>query len=833
MGEKLNIPPPSGFETFSPSELFRFFFQLGQWTEESFSLDFQTYARGKSISTVTISKWKNKDVVPTRYTSAFIKLIEGECETSVGSLWITAFETVWAYHAARSKGVSKQGHTEKQNDFSDKINRKHGEWISSTWTTTFTGETFSAADLYVPLEMAEVTERSCLIYDVDDLVRFSLSGWDEAHGFDWVSVVGPPGSGKSMTALYLAAQLATVDIFQIYLRVDRNSGVQMDASSVEHPVSDAYSLHDFLRHFRSSSYNSACLILDGLNHAKDPTTSSFLNDVSAELDICQALGKTVRIVTFGQGRIDLNDAAKQLIAKPKELRIIGLNGELKLGGLKYFEQVGHDFRPMWWDQYLSGKSLQTQFSLPDFLCTDYDEFSEFGRDPRLTHLICESVWEKEKSNPSERPLNEALNEFTSTANKNLIYRLLIRHIVRETDRMAHQSVSPFIDYAEFIPLLQKIALVDWHNGGQSKVNLLSLDQTETNATALKFLQQGSRPDTGNSELKHGKVNALYAFSSEGGDRNHWVSFNVDSFSTYLLSTLLLDKFIHLIRVFRDQGEFQIALMEWVSLCHSGWQDPRLADFCENEAKLRYDGLSDQTIDFDMALTILKVNIPQVIDLGSKPHSLTTALTQLKLSGSLLFLIWSSFNKERYERSDIAHNLNNSDSKFGASDLKRLFDTHRPFHENRFSRNFLGHSLSGTHIEASDMSQLSFNTGHIKNFVCASSTFSMTHWTHCKITTSIFKECAFNHATFSRCRLYETLYRDCLFKHTSLSDMDFSNTRFRNTGFTQCSFSKVDFSTTQFKKVIFENCIFSKVVFDTFQSRPAGGGVVFKNCTFEE
>jgi len=49
--KNITIPPPSPLHSFGPSQLFRFFFRLGRWTEESFSDDFQTYTRGKLFST--------------------------------------------------------------------------------------------------------------------------------------------------------------------------------------------------------------------------------------------------------------------------------------------------------------------------------------------------------------------------------------------------------------------------------------------------------------------------------------------------------------------------------------------------------------------------------------------------------------------------------------------------------------------------------------------------------------------------------------------------------------------------------------------------------------
>jgi len=98
--KKITTLPPANFESYSPSELFRFFFQIGHWTEGSFSDEFQSYTRGTLISTVTINKWKNRDVIPTRYSGPLFKMIETLSEPDIAEDWISAFETVWALHSA-------------------------------------------------------------------------------------------------------------------------------------------------------------------------------------------------------------------------------------------------------------------------------------------------------------------------------------------------------------------------------------------------------------------------------------------------------------------------------------------------------------------------------------------------------------------------------------------------------------------------------------------------------------------------------------------------------------------------------------------------------------
>ena len=154
MREILDLPPPAEYLTFSPSELFRFFFQIGRWTEDSFSADFQTYTHGKLISTVTVNKWKNRDVIPTRYSGPLFKMIEDQFEPHIAKDWITAFETVWATHIARA---GKKIGTSTPSNFSDSVCRQHCDWIKISYEKNRTGEMFAPSDIYVPLQLIHLS----------------------------------------------------------------------------------------------------------------------------------------------------------------------------------------------------------------------------------------------------------------------------------------------------------------------------------------------------------------------------------------------------------------------------------------------------------------------------------------------------------------------------------------------------------------------------------------------------------------------------------------------------------------------------------------------------
>jgi len=256
--ETLIIPPPEDYRTFSPSELFRFFFQIGRWTEEGFSADFQTYARGTLISTVTINKWKNRDVIPRRYSGALFRLIEDQFDPNAAKIWIIAFETVWATHIARPNHTAQKTH---DSNYSDRICRQHCQWIKSQYEHTINEEIFSASEIYVPLQLIERNDGIKTLYEVEDLLTLISSETER----DWTFICGEPGSGKSMIAIHLAQEISKSNIFPIYLRGRHLSDIKIDVQTSDQPVLDSFSFRSFLEHFRASSRKTACLILDGLD----------------------------------------------------------------------------------------------------------------------------------------------------------------------------------------------------------------------------------------------------------------------------------------------------------------------------------------------------------------------------------------------------------------------------------------------------------------------------------------------------------------------------------------------------------------------------------------
>ncbi len=840
MNQKISIPPPKAYETFRPSELFRFFFQIGRWTEESFSLEFQNYARGKSISTVTVNKWKNKNVIPTRYTASFFKLIEGLFETDIADQWVVAFETVWAHQAARPKQVLiSNNNVPAPSTISDQIYRQHADWIQTEYSRYIMGESFSVGDIYVPLQLIEEHPNACVLYEPQDLESFAETGWRGEENVDWTFINGGPGSGKSILALHLANRLSTSDIFSIYMRATKLSSISIDITDPTQHVTDAFSLDSFLLHFRASSYSTACVILDGIDEISVSDETSHLkrdelfSRLKSEQEICSLHGKTLRAILLG--RAEITNKVSQQHSKVKVLRMVAMDGQVKLSNTQAVDQVGRDLRAQWWSNYISAKKLAPCTNLPEFLCAEYNEFSEFGAEPLLAHMICRTAFSEDPPDRSIRPANEIVDQITYEKNINSIYRKILKHLKQQDILNGSASETINLENPISTHLLQCISLASWHNGGQKNLTPIQIKAyIQDNKTRQEIRSLMSSYVTLHAAFPERKS---AGFNHHIGKKKNGITlgFTHQSIVEYVLSTLFLDAFVTLITAFNSQDNFNEAIFHWITLCQTGPQESSLATFCQNEAALRYDSLIK--LDWNAALTLLKEPFLSN-EFNGSTKNLPDFIDQIKSAGSFIFLIWSALNVERYKRENVSFLFSDTEGTFGPADLRRIqlstamssgmeTLTDAPL----YVPNFLAHSLSAIHLTSADMSRLSFNTGYIENTICDETNFAMTSWNHIRIMSSVFKRSFFQHTAWYMTELLGNIYRDCLFQFSSLRKVNFFDTRIKDTQFAQCHFTDVDFSLVNMSGVIFDRCIFvnSRFNFTSFQN--ASHAANFRHCTF--
>ena len=825
MREILDIPPPVEYLTFSPSELFRYFFQIGRWTEDSFSADFQNYTRGKLISTVTVNKWKNRDVIPTRYSGPLFKMIEDQFAPYIAKDWIIAFETVWATHIARR---GKKAETSTSVNFSDLIRRQHCGWIKSRYEENISGEHFSASDIYIPLQLIDrrgETETPC---DIEDLVAKFTSVNETSEKLDWVFISGGPGSGKSMAAIHLAHEISKQHFFPIYLRGSHLSQIPIDIQTSNQPVIDSFSFKSFLKHFRASSLKTACLILDGIDEISSAMTggvsalNQILSDLSLEQNVCRAHGKQLHVIAFGRhSHIDFA-TSKIPSETSKTFDMLGLDGrdqhksEDKL--------LGRDLRAQWWEKYLGATGIKADPSLPDFLCTDFDAYSDFGSEPLLTYLICQIALGSRQNKVRDDLPHEAVNRLTYAKNRNEIYQDIVKHIHSRTPLQSGQR----LEFRHYLSVLQHIALANWHNGDGRTVSIKKIQDSiydKDTERAFQVLSLSS-PDM--------LIAAFYYRMSRGAVTTDQarVEFTHKTFSEYLVSTLIFERFAELIAALASKKDLDTALQNWARLASAGGHEPNLADFCQKEAAIRYENFSH--LNWDSALTLIGKY------LNNAPLKLTgsEAITAAQRSASLLLFIWSCLNLERQKRTSVHFNLFETPEQFSTSMLKQIqlpnglnLKTNTLTEPRLQRRTFLTPSLSALHLDSADLSQMSFSLGHIQSLNCMKVSFAMTHWSHVKVSASVFHKSVFQQAILHGNQWKGTNFSNCLFQAVNIQLTNFIDCNLTNIIFSQCHFSDVEFISVEMEGVIFDRCTFANCRFDKLAPNRQIHAATFRYCSF--
>ena len=835
MRKTINVPPPSDYVSFSPSELFRYFFQIGHWTEDSFSDEFQSFTRGKLVSTVTINKWKNRDVIPTRYSGAFFKFIENLAEPDMAAKWVAAFETVWARHTS-GKSANK-GQSETQT-LSDMIAAQHQKWIHHLYTENREGDVFSPADIYVPLQLCGAGEHSSFsqeaedVQDVEDLIEQFTDPKNPSRNIDWIFISGGPGSGKSMTALHMASLMCEAHIFPIYMRGSRLSNIEIDITAPDKLIEDIYAAQSFLKHFRASSFDKAVLILDGLDeinrgpHGTPEKLGRLISDLKIEQTACRAHNKNLTIIAFAR-EAHIEFAKSQMPTHPfQHLNLLSLDGRSRSDEAPAHIALGKDLREIWWEKYLAATHNVSDATLPDFLSSEYDEFSEFGSDPLLSYLICHTALSLPQIDAPESLPHERVNGLTYTANKNEIYQTIFNRLA--------QKIRPTLEPQKFHVVLQHIALAIWQSGNSRSVSIKSvfdgIKSPDTKAAFQTLSLSGGSTQTPPNLL----ITAFYyrLSQSETGADQSLIEFTHKSFSEYLTSTLIFDRFVQLILAAEQPQKFEAALKDWVDISRAGEHSPSLADFCQKEAAIRYETLSK--LDWDLALKIIRNHIRGDLFSGQG----VSVLEDMRRSHSLLFFIWSCLNLERQKRTDVHFSLPNTNGGFSVSDLKSIqcsnglyFESGTLTEASLRETTFLSPALSALKLSSADMSQLSFSLGHIENIICDGTNFAMTFWSHVRLTTSKFTRSVFQQAIFHQWRVMDSHFTHCFFQGSRFQGATFSESQLTETYFSQCHFSDVEFHDSVFSNVVFDRCVFTQCSFAAQVKPNRDIGAAFRQCTF--
>ena len=829
MRKSIHVPPPDNFSSFSPSELFRFYFQIGRWTEDSFSDDLQVFTRGKLVSTVTISKWKNKNVIPTRYSGAFLSMIRSFSEPALAKEWMTAFETVWALQSAGRKQHKPQI---SASTFSDAVCRQHREWIAQLYLAKRPNSGFSPADIYVPLQLTNISTDDPAPQNVQDITDLVNEAGDGPSAARWIFISGGPGAGKSTTALHLAHSFCEGNVCPIYLRGSRLSNIHIDVIDPTQPIGDSFSAKSFLQNFRASSFKVACVILDGLDEInRGPQGSKnalhqFIAELKHEQTACAVHNKQLWVIALGrEAHIQVST---NLIAEAgvRRFALRGLDGSTRSQSNPLNSVQGEDLRALWWDKFLAASDNESDPSLPHFLTTDYDDFAEFGTDPLLTFLICHAALENPDNRPAKTLPHERVNALTYATNKNEIYKAMV-------DRQA-RSVRHLLNTKRFLSVLQHMALAMWQTEDGRHASLKSVyDCVQDEETRTSFQVLGLF-DSSAQTPPNMLITIFYYRLSQDNQKlqEAAVEFPHKSFGKYLVSTVLFDRFTALISAFSETAKFEDALSDWILVSKQGTHSPSLADFCQKEAAIRFDLLSG--LDWDAALMIIRNHLHR----ANFDNTGISFMSEILHSGSTLMFIWSCLNLERQKRTGKHFPLPNNDLQFDVSDLKAIqrpnglnFESGSLIEPTLRDLTFLSQTISALHLKSADMSQLSFSFGHIENLNCEDTSFAMTHWSHVKLTAASFARSLFQQAIFHHWRATDSCFTTCLFQGARFQGGNFTGCHIEETVFSQCHFSDVEFISSQFTNVVFDRCVFLECDFLQGKKTDRSLDAQFRHCTF--
>jgi len=820
----ISVPPPADFAKYSPSELFRFFFQLGRWTEEGFSDDLQNYTHGKLVSTVTLSKWKNRDVVPARYSGPLLKMIESSVDTGLSQEWVRAFETVWAHQSSGRKVKTGIDDPEPR---ANTIITQHKKWIEHLYTYREYEDIAAPFDLYVPLQLYNVEGPDRTPLDIEDIL-------ERSEPTAWTLISGGPGSGKSMTALHVANMLQQGDLCPIYLRGSRLSNIDLDVTEPDQMITDSFSFRSFLKHFRASTSQTGYLILDGVDEIGQATQASLgplsqiLSEFITERAACAAHGKVLKIIILGRDPHIKAVIQREALKDYKHFKLLALDGSFPAQNRDSEDLQGEDFRELWWTKYLAATGNVADPSLPDFLTTDYDDFFEFGTDPLLATLICKAALQADTTETAPQLPHERVNALTYTSNRNAIYKTIFEKVLSNNRHhlRTHHVLSA----------LQHIAIQMWQNGEHKTV---ALDRVYRNIQDenIKAVFQALNISGAASHAPPDLFVTTFHYRMHYGETvstQNCFEFTHKTFAEYLISTCLFDAFTQLITTMGDHEAFQNALQHWIHISHSGRHDPSLGEFCQKEAALRFKTFAN--LDFDQALRIIKEHLNATHFTDPRIAS----IAHIQASASLLFFIWSCLNLQRKKETRRSYKLSQNDGVFNISDFKSIqppngldISTGSRLEPVVQYPSFLTQSLSALTLRAVDLSQLSLSIGHMEHTSFDETSFAMTHWSHVKTSKARFSRCIFQQAIFHQWRVLDSDFSTCLFQGARFQGANFSNCHFKGTYFSQCHFSEIDFTTCHWEGVIFDRCVFTDCVFSSEKSVAIPAGVDFRHCTLME
>jgi uncharacterized protein YjbI with pentapeptide repeats len=479
---------------------------------------------------------------------------------------------------------------------------RYGTWLQKQVEEPMFLEAFSLQRVYVPLRahynrkvegqkaqdlVGRIAGSSPAERVVVELEQ-ELDAWlNKAKKEDAIRLIsGGPGSGKSSFAKISAAKLAaqgTIPVLFIPLHHYEPTADLIDA------VGKFVQMDGMLPHnpLAAEQRESRLLIIfDGLDELAmqgkiaEKTAQDFVREVQRKVE-----------------RFNQRETCLQVLIGGRELVMQANETEFRKEGqilhvLPYFvseherqhfvdakKLLERDQRQLWWQNYgaASGRSYT---GLPPEL--DQGNLTEITAQPLLNYLVALS-------------LQRGTLKFSEATNLNAVYADLLKAIYERGWAEHQHTAIQGIREADFVRILEEIALAAWHGNGRT-TTVGEIERHCENSNLKKLLSQFQEGFQDDAKASITRLLTAFYFRQSGHDNagDKTFEFTHKSFGEYLTARRLVQEvqYIHRKLQTRDNDPYENwderdALHRWSLVCGPSAVDGYLFHFIVDEVRLQH------------------------------------------------------------------------------------------------------------------------------------------------------------------------------------------------------------------------------------------------------
>lgn len=864
----IQIPPPDDFLELNPSALFVYFQEITALTLEEMATGIDEFLKS-GLGSGTIDAWASGNIRPRGVRRmAFLSFVRFHVISNLERSWTDAFVQCWANNNANEteKRLRQKEGRLKDEEISASVFERHHNWIGEQNLKPVRDERFSIADIYVPIKIIAHgvetgIEQSDQVFEPQYLNGFALDGIEDKTNINWVFIKGSPGSGKSVLANMLAADLTMQSKIQVaYLNMSRASAKRpINSDNLPLVIDDECGALEFLEYFKIGKIQELVLILDGLDEIGGDSKSTqqlvqdSLNEIKSKILEVESFDKKVRVIVFGRESVTEVAVNNFSNGNCKLFSMGDLSGKIKSDDEESEAFVyGENLRSVWWQKFETARGFDCDDQVPAFLSHNVHPLYELAKEPLLAYLISRSVLAPDVFIDVKTNAVQMIDEGVKDANRNSIYAKIIDD-VRQAKKWNSGRNKPVLPPKEFLDVLNYIALATWQEGSNRTATIRRiLDVIPNDEIANSFSRLITQYDSdGSSNL----LTAFYYRISETAEERleHQFEFTHKTFSEYLLAIFIFDAFENLIthQTSRVAEQEKIAhLHKWIELVMAGPDSTEIAKFILSEAELRFENRSfhDWSTSFDVirelhALSHVTTNTSQPWLIGQ------SSVLRIKRASAMIFLMWGALNKVHYDQTGEQVEFG-TDNVIEGHDLELM---RSPYNLEQYMdgtemgalapETFMASSLSGLYICEDDLSGTYLNNGIIHGLKLEELNASFSIWnkismkgfdvnsvnmrnsryynwsiSETNFTKTNFRQSRFYRFTasstkFTDCQLEQNEWRYATFNSCHFTDVYFCRSDMINTDFISCTFTRCDFEACLVDKLEFMNCTFTETQFE--------------------